>query len=132
MTHKGRNEPWAVAAMVLTTAALLGLESYWIGLPLATILVLWLWPQRYRTGEAGIEIHAGLAHRYIPYEAIRSVEPCTGGRNIALAIHGVSIRYGIENEIRIAPEDAAAFLASVAAKAPHLIQRGSSLIPAVA
>jgi hypothetical protein len=114
--------------MVLTTAALLGLESYWIGLPLAAVLVLWLWPQRYITSGEGIEIRAGLAHRFIPYEAIRFVGPCTGGRNLALAIHGVSIRYGIDNEIRIAPEDSAAFLASVAAKAPHLIQRGASLV----
>jgi hypothetical protein len=118
--------------MVLTTAALLGLESYWIAFPLAAVLVLWLWPQQYRAGETGIEIRAGLAHRYIPYEVISFVGPCSGGRNIALAIHGVSIRYGIDNEIRIAPEDSAAFLARVAAKAPHLIQRGSNLIPAVA
>lgn len=117
--------------MVLTTAALLGLESYWIGLPLAAVLVLWLWPQRYVTGEDGIAIRAGLAHRFIPYQAIRTVGPCTGGRNIALAIHGVSIRYGLDNEIRIAPEDAAAFVAAVAVKAPHLIERSGSLAPAV-
>ena len=128
MTFKGRNEPWAVAAMVLTTAALLGAESYWIALPLAAVLILWLWPQRYSTGEDGIEIHAGLAHRFIPYDAISFVGPCTGGRNIALAIHGVSIRYGLDSEIRIAPENQAAFLAAVAKHAPHLVQRGRSLV----
>jgi hypothetical protein len=117
--------------MVLTTAALLGIENYWIGAPLAAVLVLWLWPQRYRTGDDGIEIRAGLAHRFIPYDAIRHVGSCTGGRNIALAIHGVAISYGLDSEIRIAPEDSAAFLAAVAAKAPHLIQRGSNLVLAV-
>ncbi|HUA60749.1 MAG TPA: PH domain-containing protein [Verrucomicrobiae bacterium] len=127
MIHSNRNDWWLVAAFALSVSASLGAGLYWIGGPALVLFVLCVYPQKYVTTERGLLIHATLFRRLIPYGAITQAEPCTGGRGLALALDGVSIRYGLKNELRIAPADREAFLADLAAHTPHLKRRGHGL-----
>jgi hypothetical protein len=131
MTHQNRNDWWLVAAFALGVSASLGAGLYWIGGPCLLLFVLCVYPQKYETTERGLFIRATLFRRFIPYSVITQAEPCTGGRSMALAFSGVSIRYGLKNELRISPADRDAFLADLAAHAPHLKRRGHSLVLAI-
>src|SRR5579872_3565176 len=124
MIHPNRNDWWLVAAFALAIAASLGVGLYWIGVPSLMLFVLCIYPQKYETTDHGLFIRAPLFRRLIPYGAITKAEPCTGGRSLALALDAVSIRYGLKNELRISPADRDAFLADLAAHAPHLKRRG--------
>lgn len=128
MIYKGRNDRWFVAVFALATAALLFAGKYWIGGPMLPIFALCVWPQRFETVGDGVRIRAGLVHRFIPFEVITFVGPCAGGRNLALTLDGVCIRYGLNSEVRIAPADADAFVADVAKRSPHLVKRGHDLV----
>jgi hypothetical protein len=98
--------------------------NYWIGAPLLLVLVLCMLPQSYTAAADGLYIRAGLVQRFIPYGVITFVGPCSGGRNLALALDGVRLRYGLNSEVRIAPRDAVGFMAEVAGRTPHLVQQG--------
>ncbi len=128
MTYKGRNDLWFIAAFALATAALLFTGNYWVGAPLFLVFALCVIPQTYLLEADGVYIRAGLVRRYIPYGVITFVGPCGGGRNLALTLDGVCLRYGLNSEIRIAPADAPAFIADVAARSPHLVKRGADLV----
>jgi hypothetical protein len=132
MAHKGRNDLWLTAVFAVTIAAVLAAGNYWIGGPMLLIFALCVYPQTYETTPEGLRIRAGLVRRWIPYDAITFVGPCGGGRNLALALDGVSIQYGPHSEVRIAPADAAAFVADVARRAPHLVRRGHNLVTVLA
>ena len=127
MTYKGRNDLWFAAVFALATAALLFAGKYWIGGPLLLIFALCVMPQSYDVAGDGVYIRAGLVRRFIPYEVITFVGPCGGGCNLALTLDGVCLRYGLNSEIRIAPAEAAAFIADVAKRSPHLVRRGQAL-----
>jgi hypothetical protein len=128
MVYKGRNDLWFVAVFAVATATLLAAGQYWIGGPMLPIFALWLMPQRFETSGDGVRIRAGLVHRYIPFDVITFVGPCAGGRNLALTVDGVCIKYGLNSEVRIAPADAGAFIADVARRSPHLVRRGHDLV----
>ena len=131
MTYVSRNDWWLVAVFALGVAASLGAGLYWIGGPMLVLFVLCVYPQKYEVTERGLFIRATLFRRLIPYGAITQAEPCTGGRGLALALDGVSIRYGLCHELRISPADPDAFLADLAAHAPHLMRRGHGLVLAI-
>jgi hypothetical protein len=128
MVYKGRYDLWFVAVFALATAALLFAGKYYIGGPMLPVFALCLWPQRFETAGDGLRIRAGLVHQYIPFEVITFVGPCTGGRNLAMTMDGVCIRYGLNSEVRIAPTDADAFIKDVASRSPHLVKRGQDLV----
>ena len=122
MTHYGKSDWWLILAVAAGVAVTLTAGLYWVGGPALLVLMLCLYPQTYRTAAGGLIIQTGLIRRFIPYDAITMVAPCTGV-STALAVDGVSIRYGARSEVRIAPADAAGFIADVAAHAPHLNRR---------
>ena len=128
MAHKNRNDRWLVAAFLLSVSVSLGADLYWIGGPALLLFLLCVYPQRYETTPQGLAIRAALFRTVIPYRAITQAEPCSGGRSLALALHGVSIRYGLGHEVRIAPADRDMFLADLASHAPHLKRRGHGLV----
>jgi hypothetical protein len=128
MTYKGRNDLWFLAAFALATAALLFTGKYWIGGPLLLVFTLCALPQTYLLAADGVYIRAGLVRRFIPYNVITFVGPCGGGRNLAMTLDGVCVRYGLNSEVRIAPADAAGFIADVAHRSPHLEKRGHDLV----
>lgn len=127
MIHPNRNDWWIVAAFALGIAAALGAGLYWIGVPSLALFVLCVYPQKYEITDRGLFIRTTLYRRFIPYAAITKAEPCSGGRGLSLAMDGVSIRYGLRNELRISPADPDKFLADLAAHAPHLKRRGHCL-----
>jgi hypothetical protein len=127
MVHSNRNDWWLVAAFALGVSASLGAGLYWIGVPSLVLFVLCVYPQKYETTDRGLFIRATLFRRFIPYGAITQAERCSGGRSLALALDGVSIHFGLKNELRISPADPDAFLADLAARAPHLRRRGPGL-----
>jgi hypothetical protein len=128
MTYKGRNDMLVVAAFALTTVAFLVAGTYWMGAPLAIIFALCVLPQTYQLAPDGVYVNAGLVRRFIPYSVITFVGPCSGGRNLALALDGVCLKYGLNSEIRIAPDNALGFIQDVASRSPHLIKRGRDLV----
>jgi hypothetical protein len=127
-TYKGRNDLWFTMGFALATAALLFAGKYWIGAPLLLVFALCSLPQSYDLAAEGVQIRAGLVRRYIPYDVITFVGPCGGGQNLALTLDGVSLRYGLNSEIRISPADAAGFIAAVENRSPHLCRRGRNLV----
>ena len=122
MTHYGKSDWGLILAVAAGVAVSLTAGLYWVGGPALLVLMLCLYPQKYRTAARGLVVETGLIRRFIPYDAITFVAPCTGVSS-ALAMDGVSIRYGARSELRIAPADAAAFIADLAAHAPHLSRR---------
>ena len=131
MSYKGRNDLWFIAAFALATAALLFVGNYWVGGPLLLVFALCVLPQTYVLAADGVHIRAGLVRRFIPYNVITFVGPCGGGRNLALTLDGVCLRYGLNSEIRIAPADAEGFMTDVANRSPHLVKRGHDLVLAL-
>lgn len=132
MTYRGHNDLWMVAAFAVSMGALFWTGNYWMAAPFAVVFVLWLLPQSYCVAADGVYVSAGLVRRFIPYNVITFVGPCSGGGNLALAMDGVCLKYGLNSEIRIAPEDADAFISDVANRAPHLVKRGQDLVLALA
>ena len=128
MTYKGRNDRLVVGAFALTTIAFVVSGSYWMAAPLAIIFVLCMLPQTYQLAPDGVYVNAGLVRRFIPYAVITFVGPCSGGRNLALALDGVCLKYGLNSEIRIAPTNAPGFIQDVASRSPHLVKRGHDLV----
>ena len=131
MTYKNRNDRWLVAAFFLSVSASLGAGLYWVGVPMLVLFVLCVYPQKYQTTDRGLLIRATLFRRLIPYGVITQAEPCTGGKSLALALDGIAIRYGLGSELRISPADPDAFLADLAARAPHLKRDGRGLVLAL-
>lgn len=128
MIHKSRNDWWLVAAFFLGVSVSLAAGQYWIGVPMLFLFVLCVYPNKYETTGGGLLIRATLFRRLIPYGVITQAEPCTGGRGLALALDGIAIRYGLASELRISPADPDAFLADLAARAPHLKRQGHGLV----
>ena len=121
-----------VGAFALTTVALIVAGTYWMGAPLAIIFALCIMPHTYQLAPDGVYVNAGLVRRFIPYSVITFVGPCTGGRNLALTLDGVCLKYGLNSELRIAPANAPAFIQDVARRSPHLVKRGHDLVLSLA
>jgi hypothetical protein len=133
MTHKAKIDWWIAVALALGVLAPFAGARLWITIPLFLAVGICGYPQHYRTTEKGLDIHSGLIRRVIPYQAITFVGPSEEGSfTFALSLDRVSIRYGANAGLLIAPEDYRAFIADIAARAPHLTRRGQDLVLAFA
>jgi len=98
--------------------------------PALILFVLCVYPHKYQTTDRGLLIRATLFRRLIPTAPSLS-RTLHGGRSLALAIDGIAIRYGLGSELRISPAHPDAFLADLAARAPHLKREGHGLVLAL-
>lgn len=119
MTYDCKFDWWVAGAAALVLAGVLLGGNYWIGAPVAVILVIGVYPQSYEISAEGLVVRAFLSRLTIPYRVITFVGP-EGGR--------VRIRYGLASTIVIAPARRARFLADLSARTPHLIRRGPALV----
>jgi hypothetical protein len=133
VTHKAKIDWWIAAALVIGILSPLAGCKLWITVPLFLAVGICGYPQHYRTADEGLIIHAGLIRKTIPYEAITFVGPSDEGSfSFALSLDRVAVRYGPNAGVLIAPADYGAFVADMAARAPHLTRRGQDLILAYA
>ena len=117
-----------IAILAGTLAPLLS-HVYWASGLVVGILLTSVYPQFYQTTPTGLLIHSGLTRRFVPYEAITFIGPSSDGRSsVALSRDRVKIQWGPFSELLIAPANADAFFADIAARAPHLCKRGQDLI----
>jgi hypothetical protein len=131
MTHKAKIDWWIAAALALGVFAPLAGCQLWITIPLFLSVGICGYPQVYQTTKEGLVIRAGLTRRMIPYHAITFVGPSDEG-SFSFAFGRVSIRYGANAGVLIAPADYRAFLEDLAVRAPHLTRRGQDLVLAFA
>ncbi|HEY1239273.1 MAG TPA: PH domain-containing protein [Bryobacteraceae bacterium] len=130
MRHAAKIDWWIVLAVLAGTLAPLPSHTYWVSGMVLAILLVGGYPQSYETTPGGLLIRSGLFRRLVPYEAITFVGPATeGAASVALSRDRVKVAWG-PSELLIAPADAARFFADVAARAPHLLQRGPDLVAA--
>jgi hypothetical protein len=128
MTHQSKLDVYILASIVLAVILFL-LGDYWIAGPVLLVLFLCAYPQRYITAPHALVIRAALARHVIPYSAIRFVgPPAEDEPGFGLTADHIRIEYGPAAEVLIEPADRDAFLRDMAARAPHLIQRGRRLI----
>ena len=132
-TNKAKIDWWIAAALLLAVVAPLAGGKLWITIPLFLAVGICGYPQYYQTTDAGLLIRAGLVRRVIPYEAITFIGPSEEGSfSFAFSLDRVSVRYGSNAGLLIAPADYRAFVADMAARAPQLTRRGSDLYRAYA
>ncbi len=132
MTHKSKVDLYVLAAIVLGVIVFL-MGDYWIAGPILLVLFLCAYPQSYETKPDRLVIHTALARYGIPYAAICFVGPTSeDGAGLIANEHRMRIEYGPAAEVFVEPADWDAFLRDIAARAPHLIQRGRRLIAAFA
>jgi hypothetical protein len=133
MTHKAKIDWWIAAALALGVFAPFAGAKLWITIPLFLAVGICGYPQSYETTKDGLIVRAGLVRRLIPYNAITFVGPSDEGSfSFALSLDRVSIRYGTNSGVLIAPADYQAFLDDLAARATHLTRRGRDLVMAFA
>jgi len=123
MTYRAKVDVWLVAAILLAGVALVAGADRWIVAPMLVILTMCAYPESYRTAPAGLEICGVLSRRLVPYERIRFV----GATNCGVR---VDCRPGWE--FMVTPAERDAFLADMAARAPHLMRCGERLVAASA
>jgi hypothetical protein len=129
MRHAAKIDAWIVVAVLAGTVAPVLSHAYWASGLVLAILLIAVYPQFYKTTPTGLVIQAGLTRRFVPYEAITFIGPSSDARSsVALSMDRVKVQWGPASEILIAPEDADAFFADMAARAPQLSRRGQDLI----
>jgi len=111
MTHKSKLQVWQLVAILYVAAVLALGGNPWIGVPVLICLVAMAYPHRYVTAPDALRVDAGLVRWTIPYRAITFIG-ALGTR--------IAIRVGSDPELVLTPNDPTAFLADVAAHAPHL------------
>jgi hypothetical protein len=119
MTYRSKLDVWIVAAILFGWAVLLAGADRWIVMPVLVILMMCAYPESYVTAPAGLVVRGVLSRRLVPYERISFVGVATGG-----------VRVGCQPgwEFTIAPAERDAFLADMAARAPHLLRCGQRLV----
>ena len=129
MRHNAKVDLWIALVALAGVLAPLATRTYWASGFVLGILLITIFPQSYETTKRGLLIRAGLTRRLVPYEAITFVGPATqGAASLALSSGPVKIQWGLASELLIAPARPGAFLADVAARAPHLMRRGAELV----
>jgi hypothetical protein len=129
MRHAAKIDWWIIVAVLVGTLAPILSHVYWASGLVLAILLISVYPQSYETTPAGLMVYAGLTRRFVPYEAITFIGPSSDGRSsVALSLDRVKIQWGPSSDLLIAPADADAFFADMAARAPHLCKRGQDLI----
>jgi hypothetical protein len=127
MRYKSKLEVWLVAAIIFVIGVMAAGGNYWIGCPVLLILTLMALPQEYVTAPDALRVRTALNRWAIPYAAITYVEESSLGPGLG---YRVALRIQGNPELMLAPDDPGAFFAELAARAPHLIRRGRSLIAA--
>lgn len=133
MRHSAKID-WRIGVAVLggTLVPLLG-KTYWASGLILGILLVCVYPQSYETTPRGLLIRAGLIRHLVPYEAITFIGRSSSARSsVALSMDRVKVEWGLGSEVLIAPADPRAFVADLAARAPHLSKRGPDLVVAPA
>ena len=129
MRHAAKIDWWILIAIVTGLLAPLLGHVYWASGLVFGILLVAVYPQYYETTSSGLLIHSGLTRRLVPYEAIRFIGPSAEARHsVALSADRVKIEWGPGSELLIAPANRDAFFTDIAARAPHLRQRGADLV----
>ena len=132
MRHQAKVDWWIVLVVLVGVLAPLASRTYWASGMIVGLVVLGALPQSYRTTPRGLLIRAGLTKRLVPYEAITFVGPALqGAQSVALSRDRVKVAWGPASELLIAPANREAFVADVAAHAPHLFRRGPDLVVCV-
>lgn len=127
----------AVPAIGLVTALMLQLSgdgSAIVGwLSLAGIGLLYavvVWPVEYTLEADDLVVRFGVVRSRIPYRSIRGVSPTRSVlASPALSMDRLGIDTGGTLGPMISPADPDAFLAELAARAPHLRRDGDRLVP---
>ena len=127
MRHKSKLEVWLFAAIIFVIGVLTAGGNAWIGCPVLLILTLMAIPQEYVTAPDALRVRTALNRWAIPYAAITYVEESSLGPVLG---NRVAVRIQGNSELVLAPDDPHAFFVELAARAPHLIRRGRSLIAA--
>jgi hypothetical protein len=127
MTYDAKFD-WRLAfAIAVAVAVLLLGGNYWICGPVLLILMICAYPQSYRTTPQGLLVRLFCMRILIPYNVITFVGPGRADdRLLSSAI--ITIRYGLNSELHIAPARMDAFLTDMARRTPHLIRRGPALV----
>ena len=129
MRHAAKVDWYIVVAILAGILAPLLSHAYWAGGLVLGILLVAVYPQSYQTTPDGLLIRSGLTRRLVPYQAITFIGPSRSGQSsVALSVDRVKVEWAPSSEVLIAPADPAAFLADVAARAPHLAIRGRNLV----
>ena len=129
MRHAAKIDWWIIVAVLTGTLVPALSHVYWASGLVVAILLIAVYPQFYETTAAGLLIHSGLTRRFIPYEAITFIGPSSEARSsVALSADRIKIQWGLSSELLIAPANADAFYADLAARAPHLSKHGEDLV----
>lgn len=127
----------AVPLVTVVSAAVLTLSGEPGGavvawLSVAGVVALYVglvWPVVYELGDEALVIRFGLARSRIRYDRIRGVRP---SRSVlaspALSLDRLAIDVGGSISTTVSPTDRDAFLADLAARAPHLRREGEALV----
>jgi hypothetical protein len=119
MRYAGKTDWWIAVAVLVGTLAPLLAHVYWASGVVLGVLLLGGYPQAYETTGKGLRIRSGLIQRLVPYEALTFAGPEPGSAP-ALARDRIKVKWGVGFEALIALRDPDAFLADIAARAPHL------------
>ena len=128
-----------VALLVSTVAVPIvllvsGDPQAWIGLiPSALILAIFgglVFPLYYELEDQALLIRFGLVRSRVPYAEIKRVVPSRSMLSSpALSLDRLHVDAGNPLGPLISPKDKSAFLDALAARAPHLMREGDSLVP---
>jgi hypothetical protein len=125
MAHKSRIDWCVLASIALAIGAAALRATCWIAGPVLLVLLLWAYPQTYKTTDQGLVVRDALTRRLIPYEQITWAGP---GASRVLRPGRLRLQYGMGSELDLAPADREGLLADLAARAPHLARRGNQLV----
>jgi hypothetical protein len=127
--YKAKIDWWIAAFIIVAIIVPWFTRAQWTSGAIVALMVIFGYPQWFETRETGLLIRAGLTRRTIPYAKIRAAGAVDEGRSgIALSVNRVRITYNFSTQLLIAPVDRVAFLADLAARCPHLSQRGTELV----
>ncbi len=100
--------------------------------PVALIAAIYgglLFPLYYELGDRGLTIRFGLMRAHVPYPDIRAVRRTRNPLSSpALSLDRLHVDAGSRLGPNISPRDREAFIAALAARAPHLRRDGEGLI----
>lgn len=124
MAHESRIDWCILGSIALAIGATALRATCWVAGPVLLILLLWAYPQTYKTTDQGLVVRDALTRRLIPYEQITSAGPVEG----FLRSKYIRLQYGKGAELLLKPANGDALLTDLAARAPHLAKSGNRLI----
>jgi len=127
MRYAAKIDPWILLAVLVGTVVPLLSHVYWASGMVLGVLLAGAYPQSYETTGRGLRIRAGLTYRLVPYEAITFVGAAAGRARATVSRDRLKLQWGLASEMWITPANPEAFLADLAARAPHLSRLGVNL-----